>query len=348
MDLKIHPIALPLRHPFTISRGTTEVYEAAIVELSQDGVSGYGELVPAACYGQHVDEAISKIESLRSEIVGTEVKHPAVLWEKWCALFPSMPSVVNALDCACYDLWGKLRSQPIWRYWNLPLDRTPASSITIGIDTLDRMVEKLLEVADWPVIKIKLGTEDDLAIVRELRRHTKARFRVDANEAWKPAETIENAKAMAELDVEFIEQPLPAEDWEGMREVVRQSELPIIADESCVVEADIDRCVSYFHGVNIKLVKCGGPTAARRMLLRARHLQLSTMIGCMTETSVGISAAANLAPLADYLDLDGAVLLAQDWADGVVLDHGRLEFPPRGGFGILPREQIAEASAVDS
>jgi L-alanine-DL-glutamate epimerase-like enolase superfamily enzyme len=181
--------------------------------------------------------------------------------------------------------------------------------------------------------KIKLGTADDVRLVRELRRHTRARFRVDANTAWDVETTVKNAQALVELDVEFIEQPLPAWDWEGMRRVYDQSALPLLADESCLVEEDVERCVGHFHGINVKLCKAGGLTPARRMVARARALGLKTMVGCMVESSVGISATAQLAPVLDYADMDGAVLLARDVARGVRVDRGRIIFPEENGCG---------------
>ena len=205
---------------------------------------------------------------------------------------------------------------------------------TIGIDTIDVMVRKLREVADWPLLKIKLGTPDDIEIIRRLREHTDAVFRVDVNGGWSAAETIRNSGPLGELGVEFIEQPLPAEDWNAMRRVYRESALPLIADESCRVEADVDRCRGCFHGVNIKLPKCGGLTPARRMIDRAKHLGLKVMVGCMTESTVGISAIAQLLPLLDYVDMDGALLLAQDIATGVTIDHGRVSYPKENGCGV--------------
>jgi L-alanine-DL-glutamate epimerase-like enolase superfamily enzyme len=196
------------------------------------------------------------------------------------------------------------------------------------------MVEKLAEFPGWPVYKIKLGTARDLEIVRALREHTSATFRVDANCGWTADETIRNSRALKELNVEFIEQPLPADRWDDMRRVVAESALPVIADESCIVEGDVDRCAGHFHGINIKLVKCGGLTPARRMIARARQLKLQVMVGCMTESTVGISAIAQLLPLLDYVDMDGAVLLASDIATGVTLDHGVCRFPDVPGNGV--------------
>jgi L-alanine-DL-glutamate epimerase-like enolase superfamily enzyme len=167
-----------------------------------------------------------------------------------------------------------------------------------------------------------------------LRKQNNAIFRIDANCAWNVDETINNAKALKKLDVEFLEQPLPAEDIEGSRKVFLNSVLPIIADESCQVEGDVDKCHKYFHGVNIKLVKCGGLTPARRMLKKAKGYQMKTMIGCMTESSVGISAIAHLLPELDYVDMDGAMLLSNDIAQGITMNNGNISYSVLNGTGV--------------
>ena len=192
-----------------------------------------------------------------------------------------------------------------------------------------------MEETPWPVYKIKLGTDRDVAIVSELRKHTDAVFRVDANCAWNARETIENAPALKELGVEFIEQPLPADDWKGMEVVAHHCALPVMADESCQQESDVDRCALHFNGINIKLTKCGGLTPARRMIQKARILGLKVMVGCMTESSVGISAIAQLLPQLDYVDMDGAMLLKEDIASGVqITEGGKVRFPKIGGTGV--------------
>jgi L-alanine-DL-glutamate epimerase-like enolase superfamily enzyme len=196
------------------------------------------------------------------------------------------------------------------------------------------MIAKLKEFPGWPVYKIKLGTAHDLEIVRALREHTDATFRVDANCGWNAQETIRNAADLKHFDVEFIEQPLPRENWEQMKEVFHHSALPTVADESCQTEPDVERCCGHFHGINIKLVKCGGLTPARRMIARARELGMKVMVGCMTETTVGISAIAQLLPLLDYVDMDGALLLAKDIATGVTIDCGRVRYPEENGCGV--------------
>jgi L-alanine-DL-glutamate epimerase-like enolase superfamily enzyme len=207
------------------------------------------------------------------------------------------------------------------------------------------MVAKLREFPGWPVYKIKLGTPDDLQVVQALRAYTDAVFRVDANCAWTAEQTVSNSAALASLGVEFIEQPLNPDDWEGMRVVHARAALPIIADESCLTEADVDRCHGLFHGINIKLVKCGGLSPAWRMIARARQLGLQVMVGCMCESTVGISAIAQLLPLLDYADIDGALLLDRDIAAGVRLERGRIHYPQTSGCGVtlLPD---AESCAV--
>ncbi|MBN2023939.1 MAG: dipeptide epimerase [Pirellulales bacterium] len=334
MELVLHEFELPMRHPFGISRGTQHSAQTLIVELCQDGQRGYGETTANAYYGVTLDGMKATLERLRPTIEATALDDPVAFWD---AIHPELTDEAFtqcALDQAAHDLWGKLRGQPVWKLWGLTLDNCPVTDYTIGIDSIDVMVRKMQEFPGWPIYKIKLGTPEDLDIVRRLREHTDAVFRVDANCGWTAEETIRNAGPLKELGVEYIEQPLPADDWDGMKEVFRQSLLPVIADESCQVPGDVERCLSHFHGINIKLTKCGGLTPARRMIARARELDLKVMVGCMTETSVGISAIAQLLPLLDYVDMDGALLLARDVATGVTIDRGRVHFPDENGCGV--------------
>ncbi len=334
MNLTLRWFDLPTRHPFTISRGTTTVQPTLIVELEHGGVRGYGEAPECPYYGVTVENMTAVLERTRPQIEAAEPGDPADFWESLRPRLAGSTFAQCALDVAAHDLWGKLRGAPVWKLWGLSLENLPPSDYTIGIDSIEVMVEKLKEFPDWPVYKIKLGTPDDLEIVRRLREHTDAVFRVDANCAWTAQETIGNAVGLKQLGVEFIEQPLPADRWEDMKDVCHESVLPIVADESCQVEPDVDRCVGRFHGVNIKLVKCGGLTPARRMIARARQLDLKVMVGCFTESSVGISAIAQLLPLLDYADMDGALLLARDIAAGVTIDRGRVNYPEENGCGV--------------
>lgn len=334
MELILRDIALPLRHPFTIAHGTTTIQEGLLVELREGGFSGYGEGAPLPYYGATVATIRQALEAARSRIEAESLDDPAALWQRLLPLLNDQRFALCAVDQAAHDLWGKQRGQPVYRLWGLDLRRIPLSDYTIGIDTVENMVLKMREFAGWPIYKIKLGTPHDLAIIRELRRHTTATFRVDANCAWTAEQTIANAGELQALGVEFIEQPLPAADWDGMRRVFAEAALPVIADESCLIEEDVDRCHGRFHGINIKLTKCGGMTPARRMIDRARAWGLKVMLGCMTESTVGISAIAQFLPLLDYVDMDGAVLLAQDIATGVRLERGRAIFPAENGNGV--------------
>jgi L-alanine-DL-glutamate epimerase-like enolase superfamily enzyme len=334
MELRLHAFDLPLRHTFTISRESITSQPTLIVELIQDGVSGYGEATSNKYYGFTIERMARDLAALRPQLAGERIDDPATFWSQCQPALNDDSFALCALDQAAHDLWGKLRGQPVWKLWGLSIEKVPASNYTIGIDAIEVMVAKMEEFAGWPIYKIKLGTDRDLEIVRELRRHTSAVFRVDANCGWTAQRAIEYAPKLKDLGVEFIEQPLPADRWDDLRQVGRQSALPIIADESCIVEGDVTRCAGVFHGINIKLVKCGGLTPARRMIAEARRLGLKVMVGCMTESTIGISAIAQLLPLLDYVDMDGAVLLAEDVAEGVRLDRGRCVYPEGPGHGL--------------
>ncbi|MBM4091988.1 MAG: dipeptide epimerase, partial [Planctomycetes bacterium] len=317
MQLRYHPFDLRLRHVFTISRSSTAVQPTLVVELVDGEHHGYGESTTNDYYGFTLENMMSALEEVRPVLESQSLSDPASLWMQLNGVLGKNPFAQCALDLAAHDLWGKMRGKPVYELWGLTVDNVPLTDYTIGIDRIDVMVAKMKEFPNWPIYKIKLGTRDDLEIVRELRKHTNAVFRVDANCAWTAEETLRNAVELKELNVEFIEQPMPADCWDDMKHVYRNSALPVIADESCIVESDVPRCHGYFHGINIKLCKCGGLTPARRMIDEAHRLNLQVMVGCMTESTVGISAIAQLLPLLDYVDMDGALLLAEDVATGI-------------------------------
>jgi L-alanine-DL-glutamate epimerase-like enolase superfamily enzyme len=334
MKLVLHSFELPLRHTFTISRESIDTQPTMIVELQDGGVSGFGEATSNRYYGFTIERMTARLESLRSVIESATWERPEELWAQLQPHLVADPFSLCAIDQAAHDLWGKRLGKPLYELWGLTTEKIPASNYTIGIDTVPKMLEKLQEFPDWPIYKIKLGTDQDLEIVRALREHTSATFRVDANCGWSADQTLEYAPQLKSLGVEFIEQPLPADRWDDIRRVRESVALPIIADESCIVESDVARCHGLFHGINIKLVKCGGLTPARRMIAEARKLGLKVMVGCMTESTVGISAIAQLLPLLDYVDMDGAVLLAQDIASGVRVERGICHYPAVPGTGV--------------
>ncbi|MBC7920009.1 MAG: dipeptide epimerase [Ferruginibacter sp.] len=345
MQLILHRYALPLKHTFTIAHDSRDSQETLIVELRDGEYRGYGEATANPYYGVTIEETAAALEAIREKIEGYDLGEPEPFWEAMRPYLKETPFAQCALDTAANDLYGKKAGQRLHQLWGLADDRLPITNYTIGIDTIDRMVAKMKEVP-WPLYKIKLGTSEDIAIVTALRQYSNATFRVDANCAWTVAETIANAGVLKTLGVEFIEQPLPAENDEGMETVIRHSALPLIADESCIAEADVARCQGRFHGINIKLTKCGGLTPARRMIAEARRLGLKVMVGCMTESSVGISAIAQLLPLLDYVDMDGALLLKKDIATGVTIEFGRVRFPDENGTGVTLLEKPL-ASRVD-
>lgn len=333
MQLLLHEFELPLKYPFTIARGSKSSARSLIVELHEGGLSGYGEAPESDYYGWTIARCRAAIERVRTEVETDSLHDPAALWARLDARLATCRAAQSALDQAAWDLWGKRQGRPLYALWRLDTSNNPPSDYTLGIDEPQVMLTKLREFADWPVFKIKLGTRDDLARLTMLREHSNARFRVDANGGWSAETAAELAEALAGLGVELIEQPLPADQPQAAASLYTRSPLPLVADESCVVEADVERCVGAFHGVNIKLSKCGGLTPARRMLEHARKLGLRTMIGCMTESTVGVSAAAQLLPLVDYADLDGPLLLTADVARGVTFERGTIHYSEVAGAG---------------
>ena len=332
MKLQLKPFNLKLKYTFTISRESYNVQPTLITRLSSNGYVGFGEATSNPYYGITILKMVEDISAIKKFIEVIPINTPEVFWNE---MYPSLKDnmfALCALDMAYNDLYARLQGKKLYELWGYNIDNNPLTNYTIGIDSIDKMISKMNELP-WPIYKIKLGTKDDIEIVEALRKHTNAIFRVDANCGWTVEETINNAKILKDLGVEFIEQPLPANDWEGHKEVYQKSILPIIADESCQTEADVAKCFNHFHGINVKLVKCGGLTPAKRMLEQAKSLGMKTMVGCMTESSIGISAIAHLLPLLDFVDMDGALLLAEDIAEGVTIKNGKVFYSNLNGIG---------------
>ncbi|KUJ61945.1 L-alanine-DL-glutamate epimerase [Flavobacteriaceae bacterium CRH] len=334
MKLILRAYDLKLKHTFRISRKSIDFQPSLIVELQEDGFSGFGEATSNPYYNITIEILQNDIEQIREIIEETANKTPDEFWNKINPLLANNPFALCALDNAYHDLYARKKGKKLYELWNYNISHNPLTNYTIGIGTIENMIVKMKELP-WPIYKIKLGTPDDIAIVTELRKYSDAIFRVDANCAWTAEETLSNAIILKDLGVEFIEQPLKADDWEGQREVFKNSVLPIMADESCITEADVAKCYNHFHGVNIKLMKCGGITPGKRMIAEAKKLGLKTMVGCMTESTIGISAIAHLLPELDYVDMDGALLLAEDIASGVTIKNGKTFYPDRAGTGVI-------------
>jgi L-alanine-DL-glutamate epimerase-like enolase superfamily enzyme len=226
-----------------------------------------------------------------------------------------------------------MKNASLRNLFKAPLTEGPLTDYTIGIDSTERMLEKLRD-KPWPIYKIKVGSPDDLEKLRLIRNSTPARLRVDANAGWSLDTAISYLPTLQQLGVEMVEQPLAKDDWEGMKVLYRQSPLALFADESCVLEHDVEKCASFFHGINIKLTKCSGLTPARRMIENARKLNLQIMLGSMNESSVGTAALASLLPFADFADLDGPLLLEEDLASGLHYDQGKVLLTEGAGLGV--------------
>jgi len=333
MKVQYWPYSLKFRHPFTISKGTKTHQPTLIVELEHMGIKGYGEACAIAYYNIPVEKMISDLESKKQFVEKFAFTDPERYWHYLHHLFPQNNFLVCALDIAAWDLFGKLKGKQLYELWGGDISKNPICDYTIGIDTMEKMLAKMKE-KPWPIYKIKVGTPDDIAIVKALRENTNAVLRVDANAAWSLETALTLIPQLKELGVEMVEQPLAKDDWEGMKVLYKESALPLYADEACVLEQDVEKCKDHFHGINIKLTKCSGITPARRMIQRARELDMKVMIGCMNESTVGAAAIAHLLPFIDHVDMDGPLLLEEDLATGITYDFGKIGYSGMPGLGI--------------
>ena len=333
MKVSYKTYSLPFTYPFTISKGTKTHQPTFIVQLEFFAVKGYGEAPAISYYNIPVEKMISDLELKKNFVEKFSFSDPERFWHYLHHLFPDNPFLVCALDMAGWDIYGKLKRKQLHELWGLDPATAPLTDYTIGIDTIETMVKKMKE-KPWPVYKIKVGTADDIEMVSALRAETEAVFRVDANAAWTLEEALQKIPVLKKLGVELVEQPLAKDHWDDMKILYENSVLPLIADESCVKETDVLKCVDHFHGINIKLTKCSGITPARRMITKAKELGLKVMVGCMNESSIGTAAIAQLAPMLDYVDMDGPLLLAEDIAEGVKFDNGKIMYREGAGLGI--------------
>lgn len=276
---------------------------------------------------------VADLERKKTFVEKFAFTHPDRYWHYLHHLFPNNPFLVCALDMAAWDMFGKMNRKPLYALWETVWKNDVPTDYTIGIDAIDKMVAKMKE-KPWPIYKIKLGTAEDIRIVQTLRQHTGAVLRVDANAGWTLDEALHLIPELQKLGVEFIEQPLAKNDWDGMKVLFRESSLPLIADESCVFESDVEKCFEHFHGINIKLTKCSGPTPALRMIDKARSLGMQVMMGSMNESTIGSAAIAHFLPQLDYVDCDGPLLLAEDTGKGLFIQNGIVSVSNEPGLGI--------------
>ena len=324
---------LKFRHPFTISKGTKTHQPIFMVALTHHGITGYGEAPAITYYNVSVEDMMDDLAAKLQMVERFNFIEPERFWHFLHHLFPKNPFLVCALDMAGWDLFGKLSNKPLYKLWNGDISKNPVTDYTIGIDTIEKMIEKVKE-KPWPVYKIKVGTANDIAVVKALRKSTDATLRVDANAGWDLDTALQLIPQLKELGVEFVEQPLAKDNWEGMKILYKESPLPLHADESCVFEEDVEKCAGHFHGINIKLTKCSGITPALNMISEASNLKLKVMVGSMNESTIGSAAIAHLLPLIDHVDNDGPLLLEEDIATGIDYDFGKILYSNEPGIGV--------------
>ncbi|MBI2619881.1 MAG: dipeptide epimerase [Ignavibacteriales bacterium] len=337
MKITFSQFDLKLKHTFTISRSSRDVSPIVIVELEHDGITGYGEASPSGRYG----ESVETVSRFLNGLDVSRFQDPFQLEEILNSVNSAAEgntSAKAAVDIALHDWIGKKLGLPLYKYWGLDKMKTPLTSFTIGIDKPEVLEQKVREAGDYPILKVKLGGSNDEEIIRTVRKVTKKALRVDANEGWKTKEAaVEKIKWLEQEGVEFVEQPLPASDLSGTAWVRERVNLPLVADENSIRLHDVPDLRGVFDGINIKLMKCTGLREALQMVATARACGLKIMAGCMIESSVAISAAAQFSPLIDYADLDGAVLTTNDPFDGVQVVKGKLMLPDRPGIGVVKK-----------
>jgi L-alanine-DL-glutamate epimerase-like enolase superfamily enzyme len=329
-----------LRYPFNIARkaqthDTTK--STLLVQIEHEGQIGWGEASPSSYYDQSLDTNKVMLQHAAGMLGNDPFALDAILGPIY-ERFGHESAAVAAIDGALHDLIGKLLGIPVWKWLGLDASRIPLTSLTIGIDDIGVIATKVREAAGFPILKVKVGTDHDEAILDAIRTEAPDKtLRADANCGFSPEGALERCRRLARYNIELIEQPTPRGQHEVLPAIRAEAIAPLIADESCIGVEDVLPCVGAFDGINIKLSKCGGIRRALQMIHTARSAGLKIMLGCMVETSVGIAAAAQLAPLADYLDLDGHLLLADDPFEGIGGEAGLLTLTDRPGLGIVER-----------
>lgn len=307
---------------------------------------GHGEGAPIPRYHESAQSALAAVEALRPIVEGADPLKFAALLDRLGRARPGEYAAKAAIDLALTDWVAQRLGVPLYRYLGLDPDQAPPTSMSIGIDRPEMTKQKVREAADFPILKIKVGLDSDEATIAAVRQVSSQRLRVDANEGWKDREeALRKLKWLAGQNVEFVEQPMAAERVEDQRWLHERSPLPLFADEACLHAEAIPQLAGLYDGVVIKLDKCGGIFPALRMIHVARAHRLKILLGCMVSSSVTITAAAHLAPLVDYVDLDGNLLIGNDPFQGVTVEKGRLILPTRPGLGLIPRPG-AQGSAV--
>jgi L-alanine-DL-glutamate epimerase-like enolase superfamily enzyme len=338
VTLEAHVVEIALARPWTIARGTTTGKRVAVVELRHERRVGLGEASPVSRYGESLDSVLAAVPAIGAALEGRDVRAYRAVAAAIAGAVAGERAAKAAVDAAVHDLAARALGVPLYRLLGVEPARMPETSYSVGIDEPAKMAEKVREGDAFAVLKVKLGTEDDRALFRAVRAATDKRIRVDANEAWRdPEAALSLVRELAADGVELVEQPLPAADLDGARWLAARSPIPIVADEAMSTAEDVPRLAGAYHGANVKLQKTGGIDEALRTLAALRAHGMKAMIGCMIETSLGIAAAAHIAPLFDWVDLDGNLLLANDPFEGHPVVGGRICLGDAPGLGVTLR-----------
>jgi len=335
MKLRFYPYTLELKHAFTLATSSRTTTPVMMVEVEQYGIIGYGE----ASMPPYLGESHATAEAFLSKVDLSALNDPFMLEDNLRAIdaiAPGNPAAKAAVDIALHDWIGKTIGEPWHRIWGLNPAKTPVTSFTIGIDTKEVVRQKVKEADVYKVLKVKLGRENDKEMIETIREVTDKPIRVDVNQGWKDRKfALIMIEWLATKGIEFVEQPMPKEQIDDLAWLRSKSPLPIIGDEGVVRLPDVRKAVGVYDGINVKLMKCTGMREAHTMITLARALGLKVMLGCMTETSCAISAAAQLSPLADYADLDGAVLINNDLFAGATIIDGKVTLTGKPGIGAV-------------
>lgn len=334
MRLSVSRLELATTFEFRIAVGASTTHENTLVELSHDGVTGLGEAAPSHYYGETRDLVEYALAQWAPHL-GEDPFALDAIERRLDAVLLGNRAARAAIDMALHDWIGRKLGLPVWKLLGLDRTRTPLSCVTLGMASPEEMERKLETVRHFPMIKVKLGAPGDVENLRRIRRRFSGRLQVDANTAWNATDAVRVLKAIADLEVELVEQPVPRGDLDGLQWVRERSPIPVFADESAHLASDVANLAGRVDGVNFKIMKSGGIREMMRGIQVARAHGMKVMLGSMVESSLALSAAAQLAPLADYLDLDGHWLLREDPFDGAPQDAGRIVLSDRPGLGAV-------------
>ena len=338
MQIRTFQQSLELLHTFRISRSADDTRESLLIGITGEGRFGLGEAAPMARYDQTVSSAREALRGIEDLLAGPPrpltPESIAGIIEPAGERLGGQKAALAALDIALWDMMGRESERPLYSILDLDPASTPVTSYTIGIDSPDVIARKVEEAASFPVLKVKMGLDNDYEIMEQIRSLTDKPVRIDANEGWTREEALEKIQWLESRNVQFIEQPLPVSSLEETRWLAERVSIPLFADESLQDIRDLPGLVGAYGGINIKLMKCGGITEALRLIRAARGLGLEIMLGCTIESSIGITAAAQISPLVDHADLDGNILIGNDPAEGVETVEGKLELPRGAGLGV--------------